>query len=310
MRTMMKNKVIILIFALVLLLQACNDNKPKPESDRETMTRGKITAYCDNTIYHLLDTLFKMYRKAYPDVELTVQSVTAREAMARLLSGESRVIFIAREYLKDEDSLMQAYKVEKHNIEEIADDALCFFANIKYPLDTLNAHQIFEVLTNKNKTLTNYFKQLKEEPVFATLEQNSSVFANINKLVTLNHPIQRRLQLFSTVDSLLLFVKNKPNAIGIGYLSHIFRNLDFKPIAIGYTDTTGKYITPKPVHQAYIVQGLYPYIITYKAMFLKNFKDLPFWFAMYISREASSTKYLTEAGVVPKYARFKLIKED
>lgn len=306
----MKNKVLILFLILSVSILACNDKKTKPQAEQETMTRGKLTAYCDNTMVGLLDTLFKMYRAAYPDVELTVQSVTAREAMARLLSGEARVIFIARDYLKDEDSLMQAYKVEKHNVEEIADDALCFFANIKYPLDTLNAYQIFEILTNKNKFLTSYFKQLKEEPIIATLDQNSSVFANIQKLVVLNHPIQRRLMLFPTVDSLLLFVKNNQNAIGISYLSHIHRNLDFKPIAIGYNDTTGKYITPKPVHQAYIVQGLYPYIVTYKAMFLRNFKDLPFWFAMYISREATSTKYLTQSGVVPKYARFKLIKED
>lgn len=313
MRTTMRMRTNNILFAAILLLLflvSCNEKSDNKATQRESMTSGEITAYCDNTLTKLFDTLFASYRKAYPDVKLTVNSVSAREAMAKLLAGEARVIIIARDYLRDEDSLMNVYKVAKHNYEEIADDALCFFTQINSSMDTLNSEQIFNVLTDKSKTLKSYFPSLKDEPIFATLEQNSSVFANINKLVVRNKPIQRRLQLFSTVDSLLNFVKTNPNVIGIAYLSHIHRNLDFKPIPVGYTDTTGKYITPKPVHQAYIVQGLYPYIVTYKALFLNNFKDLPFWFAMHLSREASSTKYLKDAGVVPKFARFNLIKED
>lgn len=304
------NKILILALALSLFSVACNEKPKAEDKDRETMTSGKLTAYCDDAIINLMDSTFTLYRMAYPNVELTVETGTAREVMSKLLSGQARVVIIARDYLKDEDSLMTAYKVKKHNFEDIANDALTIFSGRDFPLDTLNADQIFNILTDKNKTLKSYYPQLKEEPTIAICEQNSSIYANMKKLMAKDKPIMRNLKLFSTVDSVKMYVKNTPNSLGIAYLNNVVRNLDFLTIPIGFHDSTGKYITPKPVHQAYVIQGLYPYIVTFRAMFFEEFKNLPFWFGVHVAREAVVTRYLKEAGVVPTYAKFKLIKED
>lgn len=309
----MKNSVLLVAFAafFIIAATACEDNRYKAGKDKsvETMTSGKITAYCDDALYDLLDTAFKMYQKTYPDVELEVISANARETMGQLLSGKSRVIFIGRDYLPDEDSLMKVFNVSNHTFEEIANDALCFFTERDNPLDTLNADQIYNILV-KNKNFKDYFPKLATEPILAICDQNSSVYSNMQKLAARGESIARNMRLFSTADSVRQFVKNTPNSIGILYLHNVIRNLDFKTIPIGYHDSTGKYITPKPVHQAYIIQGLYPYTVTFKAMFLEEFKNLPFWLGAYVARESVVTKYLKDAGVVPSFARFKLIKED
>lgn len=304
------SSLLLLAIAISMLAVSC-DNQPKAENkDKETMTSGKLIAYCDDAILGLMDSTFSLYRMAYPDVELTVESGSAREIMSQLLAGKARVIVAARDYLKDEDSLMTAYKVKKHSYEEIAKDALTLFVGNNFPIDTINAEQVYSILTDKDKSLKSYFPQLKEEPIIAISDQNSSIYANMQKLMAKGKPIARQLKLFSTVDSVKMYVKNNPNSIGIAYLNNVIRNLDFITLQVGFNDSTGKYISPKPVHQAYVIQGLYPYIVTFKAMFFEEFKNLPFWFGVYVAREAVVTRYLKEAGVVPTFAKFNLIKED
>ncbi len=300
----------ILLITAAFFLSSCNDKKNEvSKKDVETMNSGKLTAYCDNTLVDLMDSTFQMYRSLYPDVELTIETGTARDVMSNLLSGKARVIIIARDYLHDEDSLMQKFDVKPHAREEIADDALCFFTGRDNPLDTLNDAEIYNVLTT-NKKFTDYYKILKAEPTIVTCDQNSSIYANLQRLPARSNKISRKLIVFSTVDSVKQYVKNNQNSIGVLYLHNVIRNLDFKTIPIGYADSTGKYITPKPVHQAYIIQGLYPYTVTFSAIFLEDFKNLPFWFGAFIAREAIVTRYLKEAGVVPKFAKFTLINED
>ncbi len=296
---------------LLLILAACGETKPKVDGEYvETMTSGKLTAYCDDSIFELMDTTFTLYAKAYQNVELTIKTGTSREVMSQLLSGNARIIVIARDYLADEDSLMTAFEVPRHPFEEIANDGLVFFTTKNLPLDTMNADHIEKFLTDRTQNFGTFYPQLPAEPILVTCEQNSSIYQNLQLLAANSKQIQRNIKLFSTVDSVRQYVAENPNSIGILYLHHIHNRDEFKPIQIGYTNENGRYISPKPVHQAYIIQGLYPYIVTFRALLLEDTKKLPFWLAAYISREAIVTTYLKEAGTVPTFARFRLIKED
>lgn len=301
---------VCMAFVLVSVLVSCGDGRaPKKKSNEETMNSGKLQVWVDESLYNLMEPTFKMFNKFNPDVELTITRSGARDVMAQLLGGKARAIIIGREYLRDEDSLMKVYKVPVHKSMDIATDALALFGWTDYQLDTINAAQVYKALTEKNYSLKSQFPKLTEEPVFVTCGTNSSEWANINKLILKGKKAERRIITFPTFDSVKSYVRNHKNAIGIGFNANIYRNLDFKAIMVGYTDSTGKYINPKPVHQAYVLQGLYPYTVTFRVLLLEDRKDLPFWFGMFVSREAVVTKYLKEAGVVPSYAKFVLTRE-
>lgn len=301
----------IAALAVSLALTGCpKGDKNAPADEFEAMNSGKLDAYVDEAIYPQLDTCFGWYRAFYENVDLTTEKTTARKAMSMLLSGNARAIIVARDYLKDEDSLMSVFKVKPFQRILIAEDALVFFNNPALPIDTLNAEKIRSYFGNRNSKPEDLNPKLAVAPEFVTLDQNSSVWANFNKMALRGLKLEKPIKMFSTVDSVVKYVSKTPNAIGIGYLSQVIRNLDIRLIPIGFIDSAKKYVNPKPVHQAYMVQRLYPYIVPYYAYLLEDRKNLPFWFATYLGKEAKVQKYFKELGIVPAYAKIKLIPEE
>ncbi len=298
------------IFLLVVFLFSCDDKYSAKDSTVETMNSGKISVSVDASIYNVLDTAFKLYNLVYPNVKIDLQVVESRKAMSLLLSGNSRAIIIARDYLKDEDSLMKIYKVEKHKKIEVAQDALVLFANPDFPLDTLTDEQLRSILTKKDVKFTDYFKNLASEPQIVTNTVNSSEWANLNSLVTKGNKISKPIVQLSTIDSIKNFVVNNKNSIGISYLSQLAKDQNFKILRISFVNEKGKYEPPQIVHQAFVVQKRYPYIFSYWAYLLEDRMNLPYWFASFVGKEAKIQQYFKEIGIVPAFAKIIIIKED
>lgn len=297
---------IIIFFCCTLLFTNC-DNKydVKDPNDTETINSGKLTIYCDDAVYNLLDSGFLNYNKQYPNVILTKVKANARNSMAYLLAGKTRVSIIARDYLKDEDSLMKVYKVVKHQRVKIADDALVLFVRKDFPLDTLNIVQVRKLFQLKDYSLNNDFKEIKKETKISITSVNSSIFSNFEKLILQNQKLTQNLNYFLNLDSVKLFVL-KNNGIGIGLMSEFVSDTNFKILRIGFQDSSNKYISPKPVHQGYLVQNKYPFKVSIYVYLFEERQNLPFWFATYMGKEFVVQKYLLNRGLVPAYANLKL----
>lgn len=310
----MKN-ITLKIFTLITLLSffiSCDNNSGKTGKNQgqyEAWNSGEITIYYDKDLSNMLDTVFKMYEKAFPDIKAKFVPVSAREGMALLLNGKAKVVLQSRGFLSDEDSLMKAYNVTLPEPWEFAKDALILFTSSDVKIDTMNTRNIENYFDNYNLTPQSSLN-INYNPEFVLPEINSGIYSNFRNLILKNKKTQRTLKTFSSIDSVKTYVANHPNSIGIGYLSNILGDLRFKPIPLGFYDTTGKYINPKPVHQAYIVQELYPYIITHRAYLLSSEKNLALWFATFISRESYVQKYFKDFGIVPTYAKIVLLKGD
>lgn len=295
---------------LSALFFSCNSNEETPDGKpRETMDSGTLNIACDASVVGVMDSLFQMYEARFPKVNFSYDTVRARQAMALLLSGNSRAVIVARDYLKDEDSLMKVFNVEKHKRLPIAEDALVFYANIDYPIDTINAGEIKQVLMNE-KRMTDIYGSIKQEPLFVINNQNSSEFSNLLTMVTDGKNPKHPYKILDDVDSVKSWVRNNENSIGIGYLSQVVGDPHYKVMRVGYyNDSTKTHQYPQVVHQAYILMRKYPFIVRYYVYLLKDRRDLPFWFATYVAKEAEAQKYFKDFGLVPTYAKFKLIQQ-
>lgn len=299
----------LLPIVIFLFLIGCDNSDKDTSGQYEAWNSGEIEIYYDNQNTTMLDSVFKMYDKDFPNVKATYIPVTSREGMRLLLNGKAKIVLNSRTFLSDEDSLIKFYNLNFPEPYPFAEDALVFFTQLESTIDTLNANLVEEYFTDLNsKSLQKL--NLPVEPTIVVCEPNSSVFANFQKMVLKGKPLRRKHKFFVTADSVKNYVANTANTIGIGYLSQIIGDLRFKPLKIGFDDTTGKHIKPKSVHQAYIVQSLYPYIVTHRAYLLDERKNLALWFASFISKEAKVQRYFKDYGIVPTHAKIVLIKEE
>jgi len=301
------NKLILLTISVMLFLQISCDNKFE-KSEADSINAGELTIYCDEAIYQAMDSTFKMYQSAYPNINFDYKVVDAREVMNMILSGQAEAVIVSRNYLPDEDSLMTEFDVQRTEMIA-AEDALVFYVSRDFPLDTINHEQLVEILTTQ-KSFKEFYPQVSFEPEFVCNSRRSAEYANFLELVLGGNKLTKKVSLLNGVDSVKTYVYDNKNAIGIGYLSHVIRKANWKVLRVSYINKEGKREPPQIVHQSYIVQNRYPYIVRYRVLIQESTMSRAFWFASYVSKESIVQTYFKDLGIVPGFAQFKLIKQD
>jgi ABC-type phosphate transport system substrate-binding protein len=313
MKQLFKNFSGAILLSTLFTIASCGENaqQGKPDETQESETSGKVTILCDESVYDLMRRPVAMFDSVYINAEVTFEKTRARQAMGELLSGRAKGIIMAREYLRDEDSLMKAYNVTKHEQQLIARDALVFYTSRNFPLDTLNREQLRDVLLSSGEALKSAFPILNSEPVFVSPDENSSEYANLLKLVTNGQMPKHAFKTVGGADSVQQFVASNSNTIGIGYLSHVALDSNFKMLKIGFkNDSSGQYITPKIVHQSHIVMGNYPFEVKiYSYMLEKKIKQPAWGLFSFLARDPDVQLYFKNKGIVPGHARFQLVEE-
>jgi ABC-type phosphate transport system substrate-binding protein len=191
---------------------------------------------------------------------------------------------------------------------DIANDGLVFFTQADFPIDTINEQILIDKFTDKKKVKEQIAK-LDFEPEFVIAQQNSSEYGNFMNLVCKKKKIINPPILLSTSDSVIDYVKNNSQSIGICYLSQI-QGKFFKLLRVGYTDKEGNYVNATKVpHQSFIVMGEYPYTTLLRLYLLEDRKNLPFWLGAFVEKENSSVNYYKQRRLVPCYATYNLEDE-
>ncbi|MCS6966202.1 MAG: hypothetical protein NZ473_05500 [Candidatus Kapabacteria bacterium] len=275
----------------------------------ESPTRGTIDLLCDEAIAPILHMPLQRFDTLYPDAHLRLATISAREAMRQLLARNVPLIIAAREYLPDEDSLMRLYGVPPHPRVKLAEDALVIFSHPSVPLDTLNVAQLRLILQGE-KRFRAFFPHLAKEPLIVTAAASSSVYAHLVQQVLGGSPPRRPLRTVATADSVVQVVAATPWSIGIGYLSQIAHDPRVRAISLGFVDSTGAYVAPKPVHQSYVVLRKYPYIVSIYAYLRDDLRTLPWTVATFLGTDAEVQRHFLQAGIVPAFARIRLIPEE
>ncbi len=305
---MRKSEVVGALWFL-LFLSSCTPQRTPKTDEAESLTRGRVELFCDEAIAPLLASPLKHFDTLYPEAQLQLTVTSAREAMRQLLARNARIIVIARDYLPDEDSLMRAYGVAAHPRVKLAEDALVFFAHPSVPLDTLNVSQLHAILRGA-RSFRDFFPSLPREPELVCPGTASSVYANLVQQVLSGTFPKRRMHIVATSDSVLAIVASTPWSIGIGYLSHVAHSRQVRPISLGYVDSAGHYVSPKPVHQSYIVLRKYPYVVPLYAYLRDDLRNLPWVVATFLGTDTEVQRHFLQSGIVPAFARIRLIPEE
>lgn len=301
---MKKNNLIIILLLLVII--GCDDTPKHNEQLAETVRVGTVEFECDESIYSLIKAIQPVYDTAFPEAKIILKPTQARRAMAALFALKARGIIMARDYTRDEDSVLKAYKRTPHPRFLLAKDALVFFVTKNFPLDTISKYQLVEILRNPKQTFKQYFPFLPSEPTLVITTDQSSEFANIVQLVANNIFPMRYFRNVGSPDSVCLVVKNT-FSIGVGYLSQIVKDTSLKALMIGYDDSTGEHIWPKPVHQSYIVMEKYPFIVSIFGYLQEERQNLPWGFLTFYRTDPRIQQYFLNAGIVPGFGKFNLI---
>jgi len=135
--------VLVSIISSAAGVISCSNDQSQQEPV-ETPTSGKVAIYCDEAVAPLFDSLVRRFEFQYPEAQVELRSVAARQAVGKLLQGKARAIILCREYLHDEDSLLKAYQLNFPTIT-FAKDALVFYAHPSFPLDTISDQQLKQI---------------------------------------------------------------------------------------------------------------------------------------------------------------------
>lgn len=296
------------IFLIMLFLISCG-KEPETNINQETVNSGNITVLCDDLILMSFSAAKPFFDSAFPDAKVNLQPIDARNAMVQLLSGKSRAIIIARDYLRDEDSAMSIHSINKHRRFLFAIDGLVFFANKNFKLDTLSKEQILEAMNSKLPTINKAFPLLKAEPIFVATSSSSSLFGNVMNQFSAGKSPVRPMKYFSSVDSVADYVRHNEDAIGIGYLSKFLKDTTIKLLRVGFADSTGKRIFPQAVHPGNIVRGNYPFAVNYYGYLLEDRMNLPWGFFTFLRTDKNIQQSFLDAGLVPAFAKLELIEQ-
>ncbi|MBL7999424.1 MAG: substrate-binding domain-containing protein [Candidatus Kapabacteria bacterium] len=307
----MKNNILAVLLCLcgAAAMQSCNE--PKRDANAETLFAGKAEIVCDEEIAPLIQTAIIGFDSANASAVVTLKPATSRTAYADLLGGSARLIVVARPYLYDEDSLMKKFGVVAHKDFHVATDALVFFANKQFPTDTLPAAALKAYFSNATP-LSSSLPFLKNAPQFYAPQPSSSVTANLVRYCGNGRTIKEKTisRYFSSGDSVRAAVQQNTNAIGVGLLSQLCNDTArFKMLRIGYTDSTGAY-TKLTVHQSTVYRNMYPYPVRITALLKEDLRNFPFGVASYLATEAKPQRSFLTNGIVPAYAKIRLLEEE
>ena len=308
----MKHRFFSILGLAAIVAGACapaSEEQTGSPEDYETAIRGSVEIFVDEEVIDLLGQAKDLYDAANPEARVTLRPGSALEIADDIIEHRIRGAVLARDWLPGEDSTVRSDRGEDgFPTTEIAKDALVFYASPSFPLDTLSADDIGTWL-NGGVVSQDVYPGLTTAPVFVVPGVASSVYGNVMLQITYGaEPAAGSVASLPTRDSVRAAVLADNRLIGVGYLSQFVNDSAVKMLRLGFTDSTGTWIRPKPVHAAYLIMGKYPFPVPISIILKDRASQysLPSGFALFMARDGDAQRTFFDQGVEPGYARIEL----
>jgi ABC-type phosphate transport system substrate-binding protein len=294
-------------FAVISTMFMSSCTEDRQQQTYESPVAGKDTIYVEDVLYPYFLEAKPKYDSVFENAEITLIPVNARRGMSLLFSDTASCVILARDYLRDEDSIVKSMSLPFQKIE-IAKDGLVFFVSKDIPIDTMNLSQLEGMLSGTS--INAIQKKVVFDEALCIPSMQSSEYAGLLKYFSKgNSALSSTFKQYENRDSLKAQVR-RSKSIGIGLMSDILKDSTLKAIRIGYTDSTGKRVAPQIVHPGFIVQNMYPLVLPIFAYVKNEKKDLAWGFATFMEKDPSIQKVLLNKGIIPSHAKYNLIQEE
>lgn len=193
---------VLLILISVLLLFSCKEKKGNKEE--ETILKGAISIYVDETLKPIIDDQVAVFESKY-DAEITLIAKSESETINSLFNDKGGVAILSRNLTDEELNVFKKRKITP-KITPFATDAIAFVSN-KRNNDTLVA--LKDVVD---------FMQGKDVPsikglVFDNL--NSSTLRYLNDLAGITEVRNKSIFSFKTNEEVIKHVSKNDGLIGV-----------------------------------------------------------------------------------------------
>lgn len=230
------------------------------EPGSTSLTRGTLVIECDEAVFPVINVLAEDFRHQYPDAQVVVRSVEAREATANFVNDSVRVIVVARALNSEERDMLTATKTwfEEYHI---AQAAVALIAHRENPVTTLRVGQADSVFSGQVTSWPGWRAGGTVDLVVGGI--NSSTNEVFRRTILSGKAFALSATPMSASSDVVEYVRKTRRALGlvnVGWLKGVEEEVSIlglsRPgVAADSTQPAGRAYTPA---QAYVFKGYYP----------------------------------------------------
>jgi len=289
-----------LLLVSLLALPGCGHER------KETYSSGETTIYVSESILPVMEQQVSDFQKAYPKATVHLKETTDRDAIVRLINGETKLAIVTRNLNPEEQLVIRQNNITVNPIR-FGIDGIAVIVNRKSPLDSLTIQQLTAMVKGRTTEWKQVQKNLSGHISHAMTGVNTSIYEILTRTLLEGQNLNCTLLPCTTSSHVIETVEKKPNAIGYVGLNWLTGNKrhNVKIIKIGDAtvsyDSVSKSRTLLP-HQFYLWKKVYPFTRELFALSTDKNAGLPAGFTVYLM-SGPGQKTMLNAGLVPGNSR-------
>lgn len=296
-------------FLVAASIASCS--KPK----EETTTSGKLTVLASEPYVQLIQEEASEFHRIYPEAEVSVQGVSTREAIVKMINEGLRCIVIDRQLNEEERRIARqsGLPIIENNV---GDDAFAIVVNSANKVASISPEALKAIVLGKITSWQQVpgSKQASHIEVCLTGKNSGSYELLMRYFFKVNEDAAPFV-LAQSQTEILDYVAVHPQAIGLvsyGVWNDTTRSQvqtvkqNIKVVEVQSKDSTGTVISVK-LHQTNIYNGLYPLKYSLYVYTASRKAGIAEGFVTFIAK-TTGQKIILNAGLVPKTMPYRVVQ--
>jgi phosphate transport system substrate-binding protein len=285
---------------VVFMLSGCSKER------KETYSSGETTIYVSESITPMIEQQVRDFQIAYPKAIVHLKSTTDRDAIVRLINGETKLAIVARGLNPEELLVIRQNKITVNPIR-FGIDGIAVIVSRENQLDSLTTQQITAMFRGKITEWRQIQTNLSGHISHVMTGVNTATYEILTRTLLEGQPLNCTLMPCTTSSQVISTVEQNHNAIGfigVNWLTGT-EHPNVKILKIGDAtvsyDSVSNSRTLLP-HQFYLWKKVYPFTRDLFALSTDKDAGLPAGFTVYLM-SAPGQKTVLNAGMAPGNTR-------